>query len=153
MPAGTKFTTTVGDTQYTYVTNSDKTITPQDGVYTFSNVKIYEGTRVTFQYTADSSNEDQRFVIPNANADLTTLKVDVQNSASDTRSFTYTKSSSITGAAADTRVYFTQEVEDGKFEVYFGDGVVGKAIENGNIIILKYVVTNKTAANGASTQF
>jgi len=151
MPAGTKFTSTVGDTQYTYVTNSDKTITPQDSVYTFSNVKIYEGTRITFQYTADSNNEDQRFIVPNSNADLTTLKVEVQNSSSDTRSFTYSKATSLTGAASDTRVYFTQEVEDGKFEVYFGDGAVGKKIQDGNIVKLTYIVTNKTVSNGANS--
>ena len=151
MPAGTKFTTTVGDTQYTYVTNSDKTITPQDGVYTFSNVKIYEGTRVTFQYTADSNNEDQKFIVPNSNADLTTLKVDIQNSSSDTTTLTYTKASSLTGVASDSRVYFTQEVEDGKFEVYFGDGAVGKKIQDGNIVKLTYIVTNKSLSNGANS--
>ena len=151
MPAGTKFTSTVGDTQYTYVTNSDKTITPQDGVYTFSNVKIYEGTRVTFQYTADSNNEDQKFIVPNSNADLTTLKVDVQNSSSDTTTLTYTKASSLTGVASDSRVYFTQEVEDGKFEVYFGDGAVGKKIQDGNIVKLTYIVTNKSLSNGANS--
>ena len=151
MPAGTKFTTTVGDTQYTYVTNADKTITPQDGVYTFSNVKIYEGTRVTFQYTADSNNEDQKFIVPNSNADLTTLKVDVQNSSSDTTTLTYTKASSLTGVASDSRVYFTQEVEDGKFEVYFGDGAVGKKIQDGNIVKLTYIVTNKSLSNGANS--
>ena len=151
MPAGTKFTTTVGDTQYTYVTNADKTITPQDGVYTFSNVKIYEGTRITFQYTADSNNEDQKFIVPNANADITTLKVDVQNSSSDTTQFTYTKATSLTGVAPDSRVYFTQEVDDGKFEVYFGDGAVGKKIQDGNIVKLTYIVTNKTLSNGANS--
>ena len=151
MPAGTKFTTTVGDTQYTYVTNSDKVITPQDGVYTFSNVKIYEGTRITFQYTADSNNEDQKFIVPNSNADITTLKVDVQNSSSDTTQFTYTKATSLTGVAPDSRVYFTQEVEDGKFEVYFGDGAVGKKIQDGNIVKLTYIVTNKTLSNGANS--
>ena len=151
MPAGTKFTTTVSDTQYTYVTNADKTITPQDGVYTFSNVKIYEGTRITFQYTADSNNEDQKFIVPNANADITTLKVDVQNSSSDTTQFTYTKATSLTGVAPDSRVYFTQEVEDGKFEVYFGDGAVGKKIQDGNIVKLTYIVTNKTLSNGANS--
>ena len=71
MPAGTKFTTTVNDNSYTYVTNSDNTITPTDGVYTFSNLDIFEGTRVTFEYTVDSTNEEQRFVIPNNNVDIT----------------------------------------------------------------------------------
>jgi hypothetical protein len=75
----------------------------------------------------------------------------VQNSASDTTTNTYTKATSITELDSTSKVYFLQEDEDGKFEVYFGDGVIGKKLEDGNIVILKYVVTNKTAANGATT--
>ncbi len=151
MPAGTKFTTTVDNNSYTYVTNSDNTITPTDGVYTFSNIDIYEGTRVTFEYTVDSTNEEQRFVIPNNNVDITTLGVLVQNSISDTTSFTYAKASSQIGVTATSKVYFIQEIEDGKFEIYFGDGVTGVKPSNGNIVKLTYIVTNKSASNTAST--
>ncbi len=151
MPAGTKFTTTVDNDSYTYVTNSDNTITPTDGVYTFSNIDIYEGTRVTFEYTVDSTNEEQRFVIPNNNVDITTLGVLVQNSISDTTSFTYAKASSQIGVTATSKVYFIQEIEDGKFEIYFGDGVTGVKPSNGNIVKLTYIVTNKSASNTAST--
>ena len=151
MPAGTKFTTTVDNNTYTYLTNSDNTITPTDGVYTFSNIDIYEGTRVTFEYTVDSTNEEQRFVIPNNNVDITTLGVLVQNSISDTTSFTYAKASSQIGVTATSKVYFVQEVEDGKFEIYFGDGVTGVKPSDGNIIKLTYIVTNKSASNTAST--
>ena len=151
MGAGTKFTTSVDGTSYNFVTTASNTITPVDGIYTFSNLKIYEGTYVTYQYTANTSDVDQRFLIQSANADTNTLTVQVQNSSVDTTAFTYTKATSITELDSTSRVYFLQEAEDGKFEIYFGDGVIGKAIEDGNIIILKYVVTNKTAANGASS--
>ena len=151
MGAGTKFTTSVDGTSYSFVTTSSNTITPVDGIYTFSNINVYEGTYVTYQYTADTTDVDQRFLIQSANADTTTLTVQVQTSSSDTTTFTYTKATSITELDSTSRVYFLQEAEDGKFEIYFGDGVIGKAIEDGNIVILKYVVTNKTAANGASS--
>ena len=151
MNAGTQFTTTVDGVNYNFVTTSSNTITPVDGVYTFSNLNIYEGTYVTYQYTADTSDVDQRFLIQSANADTSTLTVQVQNSAGDTTVNTYTKATSITQLDSTSRVYFLQEAEDGKFEIYFGDGVIGKALDDGNIIILKYVVTNKTAANGASS--
>ena len=151
MNAGTQFTTSVNGVNYNFVTTSSNTITPVDGVYTFSNLNIYEGTYVTYQYTADTSDVDQRFLIQSANADTSTLTVQVQNSAGDTTVNTYTKATSITQLDSTSRVYFLQEAEDGKFEIYFGDGVIGKALDDGNIIILKYVVTNKTAANGASS--
>jgi len=150
MDTGTRFTTSVNGTTYSFVTIDDHTITPTDGVYTFSNIKIYEGTYITFSYTNNSSDIDQRFIIPSANADLSTLKVTVQNSSGDTTTNTYTKATSITELNGDSKVYFLQEAEDGKFEIYFGDSVIGKALDDGNIIRLKYVVTNKTAANGAS---
>ena len=151
MSAGTQFTTTVDSLSYNFVTIGSNTISPIDNVYTFSNLKIYEGTYVTYQYTYDSTDVDQRFLIQSANADVTTLTVQVQNSSTDTVINTYTKATSITELDSTSKVYFLQEAEDGKFEVYFGDGVTGKALTHGNIIILKYVVTNKTAANGASS--
>ena len=151
MPAGTAFSTSVDGTAFNYVTNSDQTITPLDGVYAFSNFKVYEGTRVTFEYTTDSTNEEQRYIVNNSNADLTTLTVLVQNSSSDTTSFTYKKASSIAGISATDKVYFCQEVENGKFEIYFGDGVTGFKPSDGNIVKLTYIVTNKSASNGAST--
>ena len=151
MSAGTQFTTTVNSLSYNFVTIGSNTISPIDNVYTFSNLKIYEGTYVTYQYTYDSTDVDQRFLIQSASADVTTLTVQVQNSSTDTVINTYTKATSITELDSTSKVYFLQEAEDGKFEVYFGDGVTGKALTHGNIIILKYVVTNKTAANGASS--
>ena len=151
MSAGTQFTTTVNGLSYNFVTIGSNTISPIDNVYTFSNLKIYEGTYVTYQYTYDSTDVDQRFLIQSASADVTTLTVQVQNSSTDTVINTYTKATSITELDSTSKVYFLQEAEDGKFEIYFGDGVTGKALTNGNIIILKYVVTNKTVANGASS--
>ena len=150
MAKGTTFDSKVNDVSYQYVTNEDITTTPVDGVFTFSNVTLYEGTLVKFKYTVDETDVDQKFVIPNANADTSTLKVSVQNSANDTTLSAYTLSSGYTGVDASSKVYFIQEQRDGKFEVYFGDGVTGKKLENGNVVILEYVVTNKTDSNGAN---
>jgi len=151
MAKGTVFTTSVNDTSYQFVTNASHTITPTNGVYQFSNIPVYEGTLVTYRYTVNTSDPDQRFIIPSNRADTSTLKVQVQNSSSDTTTSTYTLSTGITSLDSTSKVYFLQEVEDNKFEVYFGDGVIGQALSDGNIIILEYVVTNKTEANGAST--
>tara|TARA_B100000963_G_scaffold35954_1_gene26916 strand:- start:5797 stop:7644 length:1848 start_codon:yes stop_codon:yes gene_type:complete len=150
MAKGTTFSTSVNDTTYQYITNDDITTTPKDGVFTFSNVSIFEGTLVKFKYTVDETDVDQKFIIPNANADTSTLKVSVQNSAEDTTLAAYSLSTGYTGLDKDTKVYFIQEQRDGKFEVYFGDGVTGKKLENGNVVILEYVVTNKTDSNGAN---
>jgi len=151
MAKGTTFTSSVDGTTYQFVTNAAHTITPSSGVYRFSSIPIYEGTLVTFKYTVDSSDPDQRFIIPSVNADTSTLRVQVQNSVSDTTVATWTKASGFTYLDDTSKVYFLQEGEDGKFEVYFGDGIVGQSLSDGNIVILEYIVSNKTEANGAST--
>ena len=151
MNKGTAFTSTVDGTSYQFVTNEDITITPADGVYTFSNVNLYEGTLVTYRYTVDSTDADQKFIIPSVNADTSTLKVTVQTSAADTSLSTYTLATGLKSLDDTTKAYFLQETDTGKFEVYFGDGILGKNLSDGNIVILEYIVSNKEEANGAST--
>ena len=151
MAKGTIFTTTVENISYQYVTNSDYTITPASGVYKFSSVPIYEGSLVTFKYTVDITDVDQKFIIPSPSADTSTLLVKVQNSATDTTTATYTLAGGYNNVTATSKVYFIQEGQDGKYEVYFGDGINGAAVGDGNIVILEYVVTNKAAANSASS--
>jgi len=151
MSKGTVFTTTVDSVSYQYITNSDITITPVAGIYKFSSVPVYEGSLVTFKYTYDANDVDQKFIIPSANADTSTLLVKVQESSSDTTTNTYSLAGGYNNVTATSKVYFIQEGQDGKYEVYFGDGVNGKALADGNIVILEYIVTNKKVSNGASS--
>ena len=148
---GTSFTTTVDGVSYTYVVKDDTTISPVSGVYTFSELPVYEGTLVNNKYTVDTSNADQRFLIKNALADTTTLKVTVQNSSTDSTTATYTKSTDLADVTSTSTVYFLEGVEDEQYEVVFGDGVLGKALSTGNIVTLSYIVTNGADSNGASS--
>ena len=150
MDAGTVFTTTVGGTDYQFVTASDFTATNIGSGIVFNNVPIYEGTYVTTRYTVDFSDVDQRFLLRSNRADTTTLTVRIQNSSSDTTITTYTEATDITQVKTDSKVYFLQEVEAGLYEVYFGDGVIGAALSDDNIVLLTYIVTNKADANGAT---
>ena len=151
MSRGTKFSTTVDGQSYSFVNNADVSITPTDGVYKFSNLKIHEGSYLNYKYTVSTSDIDQRFIIPNDSVDTTTLTVKIQESSSDATTNTYTLASGITGLDSTSKVYFLQEVEGGRFEVYFGDGVLGKAVADGNIVILDYINTNRDAPNGATS--
>tara|TARA_B100002019_G_scaffold79654_1_gene68781 strand:- start:1136 stop:2989 length:1854 start_codon:yes stop_codon:yes gene_type:complete len=150
MSKGTIFSSVVDGVDYQYVTNEDITATPLDGVFTFSNVPLYEGTLVRFKYTVDSTDVDQKFIIPNANADTSTLKVSVQNSSTDSSLTNYSLAGGYTGVESDSKVYFIQEGQEGRYEVYFGDGVTGNKLSDGNVVILEYVVTNKGDSNGAN---
>ena len=149
MPAGTAFNTTLDGVTYQFVTIADITGTKFGNSVNFDAQKVYEGTYITTRYTVDTTDLEQRFILRDNRADTSTLTVKVQNSATDTTTTTYTKATDITQLSKTSTVYYIQEVENGKHEVYFGDGVVSKKVDDGNIVFLQYVVTNKTEANGA----
>jgi hypothetical protein len=151
LPKGSVFTTKVNGVSYQYVTNENYVITPVSGVYNFSNVEIYEGTLVTYRYTVDVNDPDQKFIIQSNNADTTTLKVSVQNSSTDTTTTIYSLVGGYNNVTDISKVYFLQETDEGKFEIYFGDNNVGKKLEEGNIVTMEYIVTNRDESNGAST--
>ena len=151
MPAGYAFSTTINGIVYQFVNTTARSLQPTSGVYTFSNIPIYEGTWVTTNYTVDVSDADQLFILNNDNVDISTLLVQIQTSDADTTLTTFTKANNLTEVTSTTNAYFIQETLEGEWEVYFGDGVLGTALIDGNIVQLSYVVTNGTAANGAQT--
>jgi hypothetical protein len=151
MNKGQTFTTSVDGTAYNYVTNEDITITPVDGVYKFASATLYEGTPITFRYTVDTQDPDQKFYIPSVDADVSTLKIKVQTSLADTSSETFNSVTGLTKLTDTSAIYFLSETDTGKFCVTFGDSVLGKKLSNGNIVIMDYIVTNKSLSNGAKT--
>ena len=150
MSSGTVFNTTVNDVSYQFSTITDVTKSNTGNTIPFVGIDIYEGTFITTRYTVDSSDIDQRFVLTDNRADTSTLLVKVQTSSTDSSSNTFTEATDITQVAGGSNVYFLQEVEAGLFEIYFGDGIIGTALSDDNIVILTYVVSNKAAANGAT---
>jgi len=152
MPEGYSFNTSIQGVTYQFVNTTERIIQPASGIYVFgatSGIPVYEGTWTTTRFTVDVNNSDQRFILPNAGVDISTLKVQVQNSVSDTTISTYTAATSLVDITGTTQAYFIQETVDSEWQIYFGDGVVGKSLIDGNIVILKYVITNGTDANGA----
>mgnify|MGYP001156717289 FL=1 len=149
----TKFTSSINGVSHTFVTNTTTSV-PRTGTgtYTATGVEIKEGKILSKSYTVNSADDTQRFIIPNANVDTTTLSVTVQNSSSDSTVATYTDGNAVevTTIKGTDKVYFLQEVESQKYEITFGDGAVGKQLSDGNIIFIEYIVTSGTTANKAS---
>ena len=154
MPEGYTFSTSIQGVTYQFVNITDRIVQPASGIYVFgptSGIPVYEGTWTTTRFTVNSADADQKFVIPNAGVDISTVKVQVQTSSSDTTTTTYTAASSLVDITSTTNAYFVQETVDGEWEIYFGDGIVGNNVIDGNIVILKYIITNGQDANGAIT--
>jgi hypothetical protein len=146
LPAYSTFNTIVDGTSYTFHTTESYTISGSGTSYTFDNVKVIEGTPLTFKYQVSSGS---RYVIPNSDIDLTTLKVKVQESSTSSLFETFVSSSSITTADSDTKVYFVKEIDDGLYELNFGDGVIGRQLNNGNVVHIDYFRSSLDAPNGA----
>lgn len=151
MDRGVRFTTTINDEQYNFVNLESKTIVPVNGVYEFADVILKEGILREIEYIIDSFDKGMYFEIPDENVDISTLIVKIKENSSSTLQTVYTLATDFTTISNDSQVYFLQEGIDGKYEVYFGDGIVGKALEGGNVVVLEWLSTNQEEANGANT--
>lgn len=151
IPAGTKFTTTIDSKTYYFSTSMPYYVKAEQGVYTRDDIEVVEGTRLVHRWTVDLQDADQKFELPNAGVDTSTIQIKVQNSDTDSAQLVYTRADFITEIDDEDLVYFVKEIEDLKYEVYFGNGVVGAALENGNIVIVEYVVSSGSVPNKAST--
>ena len=148
----TQFQGDVDGISYIWCTqNSHSVNINANGVYTVSTVGLSQGIPVTFRYTANTGDVDQKFLLPNANTDTDSLTVVVQTSDTDTESYTYSIANDITTVNATSKIYFLTENEDGKYEIEFGDGVLGKNLANGNIVILSSLICDAEATNGAKS--
>jgi hypothetical protein len=147
---GTEFTSTVDGSQYTFTVLESQSISPTVGVYKFENLKINEGTLKTFSYTVDSFDILQYFEIPDANVDTSSLVIKVKANSSTTTYDIFTLARNFVDITSSTQAYFLQESKDGKYEVYFGDGIVGANLQPGNVVELEWLSTNGALANGAS---
>jgi len=146
LPAYSSFSTTVNGVGYTFYNPSSYTVTGSGTQYTFPNIQIIEGTPLTFNWEV---SDGAVYVIPNSTVDLTTLKVQVQESATTSLFTTYINASNITTADSTSKIYFVKEIDDGLYQITFGDDIIGKKLDNGNVVHIEYMASNLGAPNGA----
>ena len=146
--SNTLFTSTIDGIQYKFTTDKPYVLLQSQG-YNSNTVIIKEGEPITQKFTVDTSSA-QRFVLDNNNIDTTSIKVRIQTSSANTTKTTFTQATNLVDVQANSNVYFIQENEDGKYELLFGDDILGKAVDNGNIVITDYRVVNGSLTNGAN---
>ena len=152
VPKYTSFTTQVDSNTYTF--NTDQRITipvDSDGRYIIQNLDLYEGEIVYEYYTINTSNTAQRFVLSNKEVDTSSIDVKVLTSSSDTTNAAFTHSLSTIGLDGSSNVYFIVPAENEKYEIQFGDGVVGRKPINGNIVEVVYRKSSGQLPNGANS--
>jgi len=151
MSRGTTFQTVLDGKNYTFVNLEAQTIVPVSNVYTFSNVRINQGTIRTQTYIVDDTSTAQKYQIPDVGVDTATLIVRVKTNSASTDFEIYTLVTNIVDVTSTTNAYFLQEGPDGLFEIYFGDDVFGRKLDAGNIIEIEYLVTDGALANNATS--
>lgn len=114
---------------------------------TFRDVELYEGTEYSILYTVDSTNEHQRFFIPNNYVDSETIRAFIITDPTNTVEVEYTKKDTIVNVSNSDEIFFVEEVQDQKYEVVFGDDVIGRKLRDGEIVKLTYIVTSGGEAN------
>lgn len=150
LPRYSQFSTTIDGTSFTFVNTEPITINPLNGEYVFSNVKISEGSQLIYKFVVTEPGPDEKYEIPNINIDTNTLYVTVQESATNLNTTTYNKVSEIVSLNGESKVFFLEENTKGRYELYFGDGILGKKLTAGNIITIYYLVSNGASANFSS---
>ena len=120
------------------------------GIAFFNNVNIYEGTYVTQNWSVSSRNPNQRYYLTNSGIDTSRLKVTVRESEQSTVSRTYSQFNSLVGVTPTSTVYYLQESPGERYELLFGDGVFGTALQEPNYVTANYITCNGADANGIS---
>ena len=145
---GHEFTTIFDGTSYTFISLDNQTITPTAGAFRFDDLDIYQGKLTTDVYRYSSQVTNQRFPLLNPNIDTSTITINITSNNTVTA---WTKAGDLTNITTTSTVFYTQENDEGLFEVYFGDGIIGQEPKDGDEISISYLVTDSTHANGAST--
>lgn len=149
LPQYSPFSTVINGSNYTFYNREEITIVvPSGNPYVFEKIMLTEGTPLTYRYTVA---DGQKYIIPNTNADITTLKIRVQESATSDNYDVFYPATDIMSIDGNSKVYFVKEIDGGLYEIIFGDGLFAYALTNGNVVNMDYFVTNGEAANGART--
>lgn len=152
IPKGYTFSSDMIDgISYKFNVLEDTTVTKSNTQFIFENLDIYEGKLVTYNYTHNSTtNPKSIFVLPDSTIDTTTIYVTVQDNSSNTSTEVYNHVTDILDVGPTSAVYFLQEGRNGFFQIYFGNGTIGKAIADGSTVSVTYLVTNGETANKAN---
>ena len=138
------------NSNYIFCIPEDITVAVVNGVAEFNNIEIFEGNFISQNFTVDTSLPNQRYILENSFVDTSTIKVKVKPSESSTAIVNYNQIDNIIGITSTSSSYLLQEIEDERYELIFGDNVIGKKLSNGNFITASYIVSDGKDGNGAS---
>tara|TARA_B100001079_G_scaffold105499_1_gene90575 strand:- start:671 stop:2548 length:1878 start_codon:yes stop_codon:yes gene_type:complete len=140
-----------GGQSFVFSILSDITVPVFNGIAEFNNVEVFEGTLLTQTFTFSSRIPNQKFILPNIGVDTDLITVSVRPNEASTTETKYSVQNSLFDVNSDSKVYYLQEIEDERYQIFFGDGIFGKELEDGNFITINYITSAGDAANGLSS--
>ena len=152
LPKFTRFQSEAIDgTNYIFITKDVNTVSVIANTATFTDIELVQGEPISLSFTVNNTtNPKQIFTLPDANIDTATLVVQVQKSSTNIELNTYNLATSVSSLNGASMVYFLQEGLDGNYQIYFGDNIIGKHLDDGNIVNVTYISTSGSAATGAN---
>ena len=153
LPRGTKLITVIDGEEFPFVVADSRTVSHDtvSNTFTFNEVAIKQGTLKTMTYRVDEYLESQKFEIPDEDIDTSTIRVRIRANDNSSSHDIYTQFNTLANIDGNSKIYFIQENSAAKFEVYFGDGIIGTKPTSDNIVEIEYVYTSSDDANGART--
>ena len=148
LPRGHNFTTVYDGVSYNFVCSDSVTPTRDNLDFTYSNVNLLQGQYVTDSYIFDSQIKNSKFVLSNARVDKSSLEVSVNSNGSVSK---FTLSTDVSTITSSTKVFYTQENEEGFIEIYFGDGVLGQGLLDGDQNSVTYIIVDDIHADNAKS--
>ncbi|AOV58828.1 baseplate wedge subunit [Synechococcus phage S-CAM3] len=147
---GTGFVTTFDDKLYRFVAVDDIKVPVANNEAFFTNVSLFEGTLITNRFVVSKANSTQKFLLSNANADTSTIRVKIFDSPTSDAFVYYNQIDTIIDIGSQDNIFYVQETLDEQYELFFGDNVIGRALDDQEVIEVSYLTTNGTSTNGAS---
>ena len=150
LQAGTGFVSSYDNNIYSYIATNDVTGQVANNVATFTDVPIREGTLLTNTFTVNSAIKSQRFILDNRDIDTNTIRVQVYPGGGSFNE-EYKVADNILGVDGNSKVFFVDEIEDQRYEILLGDGVLGKKVGNNSRVEVSYITTSGAESNGVKT--
>ena len=140
-----------GNQSYVFSILEDITVPVVDDIADFRNISVFEGTLLTANFTENTRNPNQKFILDNIGVDTDLLSVAVRPNQSSSRNVKYSRQDSLFEVKSDSKVYFLQEVDEERYQIIFGDGIFGHKLDDNNFITIDYIISNGDSANGVGT--
>jgi len=141
---------TFGGQSFIFSIVSDITVPVLDGTANFNEISVYQGSLITSTFNFSSQTPNQKFILPNAGIDTELLKVTVKPNQNSTTETTYTTQDSLFDINSESKVYYIQEIEDERYQIFFGDGIFGKKLDENNFITASYIISSGDSGNGVA---